>query len=371
MTIDRSVRSLVGLQSASSSRVLNLAAIAIGQKEGEGQSRPLFRSKIINRSIILKHRLRPDEFDAFQERCANATKIIIPFEILDLRSGGQSIFVGQRGFEDALEELGNYSDPGDLARDIETLQLLDAVPSLDPFLLREHLRAHEIAPDSCYFAIAQADQQRMRDHAAKEVGRLTAIAMRGSRGGHDGSTSRMVAALLSSEVNEKLEPLRVTLSLSPSEFAEGVFSWRGFLYYKWSLTEFWPQLMQVLREIRKIQPVTRMSCDQAIYLENAKVAIIRGVKQESASVRKILGFYDDAYSRMVESTDPNTFRQFLLCAPAYFVEIGEKIGAMSHIASFWRYRFPLNARFSADADELIAIFQDFARSCSSELSEAA
>ena len=34
-----------------------------------------------------------------------------------------------------------------------------------------------------------------------------------------------------------------------------MFSWRGFLYYKWSMGKFWPDVMSVLREINKIQPV--------------------------------------------------------------------------------------------------------------------
>lgn len=48
-------------------------------------------------------------------------------------------------------------------------------------------------------------------------------------------TNRMVCALLSSEVSDRLEPLRITLGLDLAEFSEGVFSWRGFLCYKWSL----------------------------------------------------------------------------------------------------------------------------------------
>jgi hypothetical protein len=55
--------------------------------------------------------------------------------------------------------------------------------------------------------------------------------------------------MLSNEVGKKLEPLRVTLGLTGNEFREGVFSWRGFLYYKWSMSKFWTDVMAVLREI--------------------------------------------------------------------------------------------------------------------------
>ena len=53
---------------------------------------------------------------------------------------------------------------------------------------------------------------------------------------------------------------------------------------------------------------------------------------------------------------------FLLNAPSMFLELGEKMGSMSHIASFWRYRFPDGAPKLADADELMSIFLDFAQS---------
>jgi hypothetical protein len=42
-----------------------------------------------------------------------------------------------------------------------------------------------------------------------------------------------------------------------------------------------------------------------------------------------------------------------------FLEMGEKIGAISHIVSFWRYRFPKGTALRIDAEELAAIFQDF------------
>ena len=42
-----------------------------------------------------------------------------------------------------------------------------------------------------------------------------------------------------------------------------------------------------------------------------------------------------------------------------FLELGEKMGAISHIVSFWRYRFPPGRPAMIDAEELATIFQDF------------
>ncbi len=80
------------------------------------------------------------------------------------------------------------------------------------------------------------------------MSQLVALAGSGSSDGQSGN--RMVTAMLSNQVDEKLEPLRLTLGLTGNDFREGVFSWRGFLYYKWSMDKFWPDVMGVLREIK-------------------------------------------------------------------------------------------------------------------------
>ena len=100
-----------------------------------------------------------------------ATKIIIPFDVNDLRAGGRSLFVDQRGYTDALRAAGNYQEDT-LQRDLWVLKLLDAVPSLDPFLLREHLRNNQIEVAPCYFAISEGDQERMYRFVKQEMTQL-------------------------------------------------------------------------------------------------------------------------------------------------------------------------------------------------------
>jgi hypothetical protein len=370
MSADRSVRCLSALSGASSNRVLNLVAIGAANAENPNYlTAPLFHSKIINSTIILKHRLRADEMDFFHARRVQATKIIIPFERTDLGAGGQSLFIGQRGFEGLLREVGNYRDSADMKRDLEVMRLIDGVPSLDPFLLREHLRTYDFSPDSSYFDISAADQQRMYEYASREISRLTALA--NGKGGNSASTGRMVSALLSSEVNEKLEPLRATLHLGPEEFCEGVFSWRGFIYYKWCLEEFWPHLMRALRDIKAISPTGKILSAEKALLEEGKSLILRGAKVNSDEIRRILGIYDNAYASLIEQQNPRLFREFLLGAPKLFLDIGEKMGAMSHITSFWQYRFPAGAPKHVDAEELTTIFQDFTKGVSGEVRAAA
>jgi hypothetical protein len=356
LAADRSVRFLDALAGASTSRVLNLYKIARDNAQNpEHGDKPLFLSPIINRSFIVKHRARSDETYLFASPRSAATKIITPFDEEDLRAGGRSLFVDQRGYRDALRQMGNYREE-QLERDHNVLRLLDAVPSLDPFLLREHLRNNEIDVSSCYFSISQGDQERMHRFVTGELSRLVALA--GGAAGSE-SSNRMVSALLSSRVDEKLEPLRLTLGLTGNDFREGVFSWRGFLYYKWSMEKFWPDVMGVLREINAIKPTGPVTTEQKIYLASARRSIIEMVRDNGNHVTKALSVYDSSFADLVAHQAPKTFRDFLLSAPYMFLDLGEKLGAISHIVSFWRFRFASGGPALIDAEELSAIFQDF------------
>jgi len=235
--------------------------------------------------------------------------------------------------------------------------MLNNVPSLDPFLVREHLRMNGIEVSPCYSAISEGDQERMHQFVSQELSRLVNLA---SGSGSSSSSNRLVSAMLSSNVDEQLEPLRLTLGLTGGDFREGVFSWRGFLFYKWSMTRFWPDIVGVLRDINRIMPVGAQTPEQRAYLSQIRHSIIEMVRNSGNHVSKALAVYDTSFADLVANQAPRTFRDFLLSAPRMFLELGEKLGAISHIVSFWRYRFPAGVPNTIDAEELTAIFHDFA-----------
>ena len=126
--------------SASTARTLNL--ITVWKKHGEEEeykAKPFFDSVALNRSIILKHRLRANERDVFGDERTSATKVILPIDLMDMRSGAQSFFIGERAFQNFLVEI-SRGDEAAKSRDTDLLLALDELPSLDPFLMRERLK---------------------------------------------------------------------------------------------------------------------------------------------------------------------------------------------------------------------------------------
>ena len=355
---DRSYRSLSGLErTASTSRVLNLAAVAtqnIGDPEYE--SAPFFKAAALNGAVIIKHRLRADEQFFFEQAKRISTKVIIPFERTDLSLGGRSLFVGQRGWQELLGQL--RGDTEEEARDMSLLEALDELPSLDPFLLREHLKRRDFKIASCYFAISHADLDRMQRFVSGEVSKLVDLAYGGKQGGNN-NISKLVSLLLSGEVDGRLDPLRLTLGLEQHNFREGIFSWKGFLYYKWVLNSLWPELKTVLSELTQIKIIGPRDQELLGQVKDVSGRVNGAILGQVRKVRTTLQVYDEAFDQLTRAGNPKAFRDFLLKSPEMFISLGERTGMVSHIASFWRYRFPVGRPLRVELDELFDILQDF------------
>ena len=332
----RDVRNLANLSRTwSSSRVLNLAKIYINFRENEDyQARPLFESSALNRCLILKHTLRLDERHLFPSGRQTVTKIILPYDPYDLHLGGRSFFFKQTGF-DAL--LRSYLSIGDLGknRDVQTLRLIDQLPSLDPFLLRENLLRAGIVPSGVYFQISPTDLKSMADFTALEIENLVSAAVGNT---NSKGAKRLGSKILSDQLDKALWPLKQTLQMTDEEFNEGIMCWRGFLYYKWCHTELQDGIRGVLAGLSSYRPPGGFDENTKAFMRKARPRLAKAIVMAIHDATKTLQTYDEVYRAMAVRRDPEPFRQFLLHGSKLFVELGEKIGVLNHIVSFWRFR---------------------------------
>lgn len=362
----RANRSLAALnRTASTARVLNLVAVEHQHKDtAEYSQAPFFCNPILNASIVLKHRLRQDEAYVFREARQTATKVIIPFSRTDLSLGGRSFFVAQPGWQDMVNDMAGGA--GDTARDQEVLRIIDQLPSLDPFLVRETLRRHGFSIAPCFFTLSSADIERMRAFAMRHLSPLIALAIgKTSRDDLVGQqTARLVDALLSTDIDDRLIPLQATLQLSGDAFKEGIFSWKGFLYYKWVQSTLGNDLVGVLRDLSAMKFTGSRDSEQVRYLDMTMQRLGAGIRAEQKAVIAALNVYDDAFRDLTHNTNPRAFREFLLSAPQMFTRLGEMLGNINHLTSFWRYRFAPGEPLKMTYEEGTEFFLDFEQSLS-------
>jgi len=345
--------------SGSTARVLNLALAyeRFGDSE-DYQNRPLFKNARLNRALILKHVLRPHERELFSRPLTTATKVILPYAAQELELGGTSFMVGETRFEKLLKDaVGGYTADADLVSDAELLRVMAALPSFDPFLLRERLRHLGIDPARAYFDIAEADIARMRAFVGREIAQLVSLAF-ATGGANAGDLSQRLAdKLMTDETAKTLDPLRETLRLSGEEYIEGVFAWKGFLYYKWLMDEIRPGLKDFKPRFAGLR-VVQASADERQQLAETRRDILVKMSLALQRVDETLLEYGAAFAALADG-QPSAFRAFLLRAPSLFIPIGEAVGVIRHIDSFWRFRFPEGVTPLMEGDEAIEVLHDF------------
>ena len=345
--------------SGSTARVLNLALCfeRFGETE-EYAARPMFRNPRLNRALIVKHVLRAHERDLLSRPLTGATKVILPYAASELELGGISFMVGETRFEKLMRDaVGHYEHEDDFQADAELLRVLASLPSFDPFLMRERMRTINVEPARCYFDIAEADLTRMRAFVGKEIAQLVSLAF--ATGGRDAGdlSKRLAEKLMTDETAKSLDPLRATLRLSGEEYTEGVFGWKGFLYYKWLMDEIRPQLGEFKPRFASLRIVGADNEERRALAETRR-DILDKMAKAIERVDETLLEYGSAFAALADG-QPAAFRAFLLKAPSLFIPMGEAVGVVRHIHSFWRFRFPEAGTPLMEADEAIEVLHDF------------
>ncbi|MDV6331997.1 hypothetical protein [Asticcacaulis sp. 201] len=356
----RDVRNLANLgETASTSRVLNLSQIfnVAGRTPGY-TSAPFFRNSQLNKALLIKHTLRATERELFSRPRRTATKIIMPFDAGDLRLGGRSIFVNQIGFNTFVNSYFNSSDLASNT-DLQILQHLDEIPSLDPFLVREHLARFNFRPDPCYLKISPHDLNEMIGFANAEIEHLVMTAF---GKGMEQAALKLTSKILANNLDSDLEPLKQTFRMNDEDFSEGMFSWRGFLYFKWRQTQLQADIKQVVDGLHSYKTIGPAEAGTREYLAEVRPRLAKKIIASIVSTRKTLRVYDEAYAALTQGADAAPFRKFLMNGPSMFFELGESIGILSHIGSFWSYR--MGARMAhlrlspAEFADILVDFED-------------
>jgi hypothetical protein len=224
--------------------------------------------------------------------------------------------------------------------------------------VREHMKRRGFDVAETHFEISSGDLEQMQAFVGREIGRLIDLAYKG-RAAHEANTSRLVEALLSSRNDERLEPLRLTLRLEGESYREGISAWKGFLYYKWVLNSMWPKLREVLVELMTVKTVGPRDYEHESLVRTMKVRLHANIERQVKAVGDYLRIYDGVFEELTTDGNATAFRDFLLRSPEMLVALGEGAGVISHIASFWRFRFPKNKPLEANVGELLDILQDF------------
>jgi hypothetical protein len=341
---------------SSSARILNLHALAAEHPaDPDYYDKPMFIHPVLNRSIIVKHNVRPGEEERLAPRRFNVTKIIFPFDPDDLNLGGQYLFVDQPDFTVALTrhlEFGEHAPE----RDVQVLRILDGLPTLDPFLVREALAKHRLDVDGVYYRFSEPDKAHMLAFVESQIESLIELCF-GKVEAHDSRAKRLSQLLLADADNPELEPLQLTLRMEGDQFLEAMFAWKAFLYYRWRAHDLAPSLKRTMRSISRINP-RRYDTDGLRFVVSAKELLEETIAKSWREISQKLRLYDRAYEGLTQDRNPEGFRNFLSNGSTLFLELGDRIGRLEQLVSFWDYRLGQHHSGAMSPDDVMDAMRD-------------
>ncbi|MBR9825225.1 MAG: hypothetical protein GYB36_05395 [Alphaproteobacteria bacterium] len=345
-------------------RVLDLHSIALKHGHTDAYAdQPFFNHPRLNKCFVIKHTVRAHERPYVMSSQPVVTKILIPLASQDLALGGHAVFVEEVAFADKIRAQFTHADEPHLTDlDLIRLRELAALPSFDPFLLKERFRTNARPIADCYFEISQDEVDQMIDSVAEQIIAVVSLAFQAKRNRrNDERALDFARQLLSSEDAGRLDALRLSLEMTSVEFERGIFGWKGILYYRWCMGELFRGLKNFLAGIREISVIGTTQTERA-ELERMRRMIIAETRQRWVSLSKIMEEYETVFSRFCKGEDARGFQNFLLKAPGLFYDIGSDISIVNHVPGYWRFWMKTNTKGYLHAREALPLFTSFVTS---------
>ncbi|MEO0393434.1 MAG: hypothetical protein AAF213_09315 [Pseudomonadota bacterium] len=323
-----------------------------------------FLNDTLNEAVIIKHRLNDDDRRRMlNDQAIVGTKIFVRYGGNDsFDESGKFMFMGQKDSAQVFQEhfgLDAQSRPDD-ARDLGLLTIIDRLPSLDPFLLRDRLMQSDYQIDPAYFRLSEAEAKRYRTHVIREFYPLAQIAFRNATD-VDRLSSLIVDKMWEATDLKVLKPMMDAMEIPYEQSNDIFFSWKGFVYYKLTMQRLADGFAGFITSLQAAKPINMPTNIVRQEIEALRPRLIKALREEYETASQQIEEYDHAYRhQMIRLSKPQEFTKFLRFAPRRFEKLGASVAGIEHAQSTWKRRFGSQFEPVVPGQEFLEILKDYA-----------
>jgi hypothetical protein len=288
-----------------------------------------------------------------------ATFLYIPFDIDAIAGGGNSLDLSvARGRAEALYELTgfNINEEGrSVALDRRLIELIEELPSLDPFLLRDRLETDGIAAPDAYFEISEAEFQEIKKYILGKFKPITTRVVDPKSPKAAETAEQFIMKLWEGKDLAYLAPITQVFRIDPDQAGEIYYSWKGVTYYEFQYKRGQRTLLGFADWLHTKAATPSHYVKSAVREEleakarNVATAFARHLKNSSEILRVYNQGYEDLF---VRGGDARPFIEFLKDSSTLFWDIAASISAMNHGVAVWRQHTAKSSDGKLAADDL-------------------
>lgn len=320
---------------AGSSRVFNCNALTRKLVEKDPAAPRFFRNPPLNAVVLIKDAV--PEAERKGPRCPPVgTKLYFPFNERDIYEGGRTIFLHDPQLPRSIfESFGQSAEVSQeaLAEDLRILGVLDELPSLDPFLMKDALQRVQIAVNEAYFEISPEQWKEIELFILQRFEPLAKAAFPDAMTSDD-KARRFVATIWEAKDIVALTPLIEAFRLPPDKALEIFAAWKGINFYSFQYSRVQPKLIDMAKWLKTIEiPVGALPSEERAKLFAMLDAVPDQLRRDWQTVETILRQYTEAYDQMFRHRqDATQLPAFLRnCGKAYW-DLGRGLGKLNHAA---------------------------------------
>ena len=315
---------------------------------------PMFANRALNRCILFKYpnfQVELEDGTTFDfsgqdsqlsgERPVE-TAIYIPNDEEAPEDGGFAIYMRQKGAEELLTRCLGVTEeihPEAVEHDIEILQMIDDIPSLDPFLLKTTCERDKIDIDPAYLALAHGEEKAIKRVIGDRVRPIVTKALGSDAEAHH--EDRLIKAIWDPTIPDATVFIEA-LKIDGNEVERVFGAWKGVSFYQNQFSEMRGRIALLMKWFKSpqsipidIQQNKHFAEQQVMY----KLAVIDKLKNIIRKVQQILQDLDDCYASFVEDGDPIPLRTFLITSHTRYWILGFCCTALSHCCSLFDRQF--------------------------------
>jgi len=268
------------------------------------------------------------------------TKLYFPYNGDDVYEGGRSVFLHHPQVMTVLREqfglASTIATQEELLRDLKILRILDRLPSLDGFLMRNALEQENITVHGSYFEIPDEERAAIIQYVRRKLEPLVQAAV-GTASATASKVSQLIDKLWEARDKEALAPLIEAFRFPDHEALTIFGSWNGITYYTFEYARLRDKRESFARWLRDdALPRNYVAEKHFEHIAGVLKETVRRLRYHWSAVEEISRKYETLYARFLSERDGvRDFITFLRGSRALYWRMGDSLSKMNHAIHCW------------------------------------
>jgi hypothetical protein len=333
-------RNLQSMLETGSSRVFNCNDIAKKLVELKDPDPYFFKSPAMNVLVLIKEAIVDDRAMRRMKGEIVGTKLYFPYDSDDIYGGGRSVYLHDDKLTRVIQEILGTAGQMDgiaLEHDMAILEIVDKLPSLDGFLMRDALEIRGMKPNPKYFEVPENEHRAIREFIRKKFDPLVKIAYAGMPNAN-AKAMNLVEKMWEATDLDSLAPL-IRAFRFPEEDALEIFSaWKGINFYSFQYVRSKPSRENFALWLRdNAKPRGYVPSAVMEHFDLLRKATIRKLRFHWQAVEEITREYDSLYGAMLSRPDAApAFVEFLHRGRSLYWKMGNSLSKIAHAVTCWK-----------------------------------